>query len=370
MAASCTLFTPTSLPPYSKPFRRSALRLFCASTPAPEQKPSRQRTSRKSDAAAPRGQRKQVKPATTAEEEQIETFQQLTTSTAAPPAARKLRTRKQQQEEQQQQVVRQGSGASIDSQTPAAAAPAPATGRPAGTAAKPTAPWAHYDQSQEFQQYKKRTQQLKDFFDRHNRLPSGSKSAEMAETKLAWWLQEQRSGFHAGKLHPAKLQHLTDTMGSTDWQQQLRTNLDFDDMVGRLKKWVAEHDSELPQQLAVDEDGIKVGIWVKRRRAEYSEGTLSAERIAALESIPGWVWAAGGGRKGKVSFEDSLEILKAYVEEHGQMPSNITEGDDERLNLGSWAKQQRLSRRKGKLSTAKVQALEQVTGWYWDKVRQ
>jgi hypothetical protein len=35
-----------------------------------------------------------------------------------------------------------------------------------------------------------------------------------------------------------------------------------------------------------------LGRWVSSRRGDFKYGKLSAERIAALEAIPGWVWAA------------------------------------------------------------------------------
>ena len=42
----------------------------------------------------------------------------------------------------------------------------------------------------------------------------------------------------------------------------------------------------------IDGDDHKLGSWVTSRRAEYGKGKLSAERIDALEAVPGWVWSA------------------------------------------------------------------------------
>jgi hypothetical protein len=35
---------------------------------------------------------------------------------------------------------------------------------------------------------------------------------------------------------------------------------------------------------------LKLGPWVSSRRTEFRAGGLSAERIAALEAVPGWDW--------------------------------------------------------------------------------
>ena len=41
-----------------------------------------------------------------------------------------------------------------------------------------------------------------------------------------------------------------------------------------------------------DETGLQLGNWVLTRRTEYKNGNLQAERIKALEEVPGWVWDA------------------------------------------------------------------------------
>jgi hypothetical protein len=274
------------------------------------------------------------------EETQPEVSSQPASARAAlsSTAVRKPRTRKVTQQQAEE------APASIKAPLPAAI-----TGVP-------------YEHSKEFQQYQSNAQDLKDFVDQHGRYPTRTTSADIAEIKLAWWYQDQKKSFNKGTLLPLKEQCLNDTLGSTDWQQNSnRLRLDVDDMVRLVKKWVAEHDGQLPPYKAFDEDGVNLGLWVHNRRGEYREGKLEPEYIEVLEAIPGWHWKV----RGRVSFEEGLEVLEAYGQEHGMMPSSGTKGNREGFNLGRWVRMQRENKRAGKLSAEKVKALEQVEGWYW-----
>jgi len=62
----------------------------------------------------------------------------------------------------------------------------------------------------------------------------------------------------------------------------------------------------------VEEDGFPLGTWVTNRRSEYSRGTLSTERTAALEQLDGWVWDAF-----EWQFACGLAALVAFVARTG-----------------------------------------------------
>ena len=384
----------------------------CCALPAPEQKPSSQAADRRLEVdSAPSPVQLQKSNPLVAAEDDMKQPSSKDAAAAMVPATRKqaVPRRQEQEEEQQQQELAQSRVSSTSSEPPAAAAdaaeglaarmpqtsaqnyqqqeqqkhnqqeqpeqkqqsnwlmPSPAASGAGAAAGIPAAafrgPYICYELSKDFKQYKHRAQQLKAFFDQHNRLPSRSKSADTAEYKLARWLQVQRKEFYAGRLLPVKEQYLNDTMGSAEWQEPVKQSLSFYDMVERLKVWVAEEDGALPVISAIDDDNIKIGEWVHNRRTDYKQGKLTEEQIAALESIPGWQWVL----RRTLSFEEGLEILKAYVEKHGKVPTISTVGDDERLKLGRWVEMQRGNKRKGKLSPERMQALEQVDGWFWEK---
>ena len=76
---------------------------------------------------------------------------------------------------------------------------------------------------------------------------------------------------------------------------ELRLRAAFPDDFGQrfesVAKWFLETDPRFTSQLERvwlwDE---WPGRWASRRRMEFGKGRLSAERIAALEAIPGWEW--------------------------------------------------------------------------------
>ena len=91
---------------------------------------------------------------------------------------------------------------------------------------------------------------------------------------------------------------------------------------------------------------------------------MSSDRIQQLETVEGWVW----GHKEKESqrnFQEGLKKLKEYVEQnhHARVPNNYT--DKSSYNLGSWVFNRRTEYKNGKLSSDRIQQLEEVKGWVW-----
>jgi hypothetical protein len=74
---------------------------------------------------------------------------------------------------------------------------------------------------------------------------------------------------------------------------------DFQEGLGALRQFVErEGHARVPARHVESFQGVEVllGSWVSNRRSNFKAGRLSAERIAALEEVPGWVWDASGGR--------------------------------------------------------------------------
>lgn len=57
-----------------------------------------------------------------------------------------------------------------------------------------------------------------------------------------------------------------------------------------VQEFAAEHGHTRMIVHQVSSDGQRVGSWVRRIRAAYSDGTLDPHLVGALEQIPGWEW--------------------------------------------------------------------------------
>jgi hypothetical protein len=126
----------------------------------------------------------------------------------------------------------------------------------------------------------------------------------------------------------------------------------------QLEAYVAEHE-RLPTQTEIIGGGFKVGNWINNQRQAKKGGQITAERIQALETLPGWYW----GQDLDSAWREKFDKLKAYVTEHGRLPIQTE-------SIGSWANAQRQAK-KGKggcrIAAEQIQALETLPGWYWEQ---
>jgi len=108
------------------------------------------------------------------------------------------------------------------------------------------------------------------------------------------------------------------------------------------------------------ESGFRLGGWVNRQRAECRTGKLSPERVAALETVFGWIW-----NPYEDDFQEGLDKLIAFKAREGHTKVRTTHVE-ESFRLGAWVNKRRDEYRKGRLNLERVSALEAVPGWVWD----
>jgi len=111
-----------------------------------------------------------------------------------------------------------------------------------------------------------------------------------------------------------------------------------------------------------NKEGFTLGRWVRRRRWDYSQGKLSAEKRSALEQLPGWTWDVLDDM-----WQEGFDHLREYAHHKGSalVPRKYVANDG--YNLGNWVVKQRSDRRKGKLSLEQQNKLEELRDWAWDK---
>ena len=176
--------------------------------------------------------------------------------------------------------------------------------------------------------------EIKAFVAQHGRLPTESEDNGR-------WIMKQRTKYRMNELSTERIQTL-EAIPLWTWDPLKDV---FETAVTRIKAFVTEH-GRLPTQ---GEDS-----WISNQREAFKKGKLSTDRIHVIESIPLWTW-----NKREDSFKISVSWVKAFVAEHGRLPTT-------REDLGLRFHKQRQLYKKGKLSAERIQLIETIPLWEWD----
>lgn len=128
----------------------------------------------------------------------------------------------------------------------------------------------------------------------------------------------------------------------------------------RLVEFAAREGHAKVPATHTEPDGFRLGRWVSYRRTDYRLGRLSAERIVALEGVPGWVWDAVDN-----DWQQGLAALRAFAAREGHAKVPVSHLDPQSFSLGSWVSSRRTDYRIGRLPVDRIAALETVPGWMW-----
>ncbi len=109
-----------------------------------------------------------------------------------------------------------------------------------------------------------------------------------------------------------------------------------------------------------DSPGNKLGSWCSQQRKNYRNKKLSKKRIELLNKIPNWYWEKPD------SFMISYKALEQYVIKHNQIPSQSLPNKEEK-KFGVWCNSRRLDYRNDRLSKRRVELLNKIPNWYWNK---
>lgn len=180
----------------------------------------------------------------------------------------------------------------------------------------------------------------------HAQVPGGYVESGI---KLGSWVREQRA--ERDNLPTERTTKLESLPG---WSWGLNDDLWFEkyEMVKRFAE--REGHSRVPQ--SHKEDGVALGSWVTVQRG--IRNTMSRERRALFEHLPGWSWEPHEDR-----WHRTYKLVQQFGdrEGHTRVPDRYIEDG---VNVGSWVLTQRMSR--DKLSAERKQLLESLPGWVWD----
>ncbi|WP_409371354.1 helicase associated domain-containing protein [Mycolicibacterium canariasense] len=106
--------------------------------------------------------------------------------------------------------------------------------------------------------------------------------------RLGQWICNQRTAFRSGALSTERKVRL-EALPRWSWAVlagQWEHGLDEAREFGRM------HGHTCVPGDHITGESFRLGKWVRRQRSTYRAGKLSADRVARLEALPGWVWDA------------------------------------------------------------------------------
>lgn len=180
--------------------------------------------------------------------------------------------------------------------------------------------------------------------------------------KLGDWVDRQRGLRLKQRLDQGREMRL-DGLPGWSWERKKiarRNSLNWDDAFRLLVEYSSrEGDAMVPRHYEVS-DGFCLGLWVHTQRK--SQKSLSADRRAMLEALPGWRWAVQHNRL--AIRERGLRELQVFAsrEGHARVPMDYVTGDG--FRLGGWVQKQRS--KVDRLPPDHKAQLEILPDWTWD----
>jgi hypothetical protein len=190
-------------------------------------------------------------------------------------------------------------------------------------------------------------------------------SKDQEERRAANWHGKQRKAYHKNKISDERRATLEALLG-WEWGTKKEKIYTWED---QKQNWVAHYTKlqKAPSPTSKEKDAKRAGVWQCGLRETYHKKTLSKERTAELEAIPGWEWRSY--RNTERGVRDTWEQHKQnWVTQYTKLqryPSPLSK-DSEEKRAGAWQGKQRTAYNKGTLSEETITELEDISGWAWN----
>lgn len=196
--------------------------------------------------------------------------------------------------------------------------------------------------------------EMADWITANQRWPTDTR--DPAERRISKWLVKQRMGYHAKRLSQARIKALESVAGWT-WDAMAQR---WNDRASQAVRWYSQH-REHPNKKSSFKDERSLAAWIAGQRNKFRNGSLEREKIKTLESIDGWAWDAY-----EKSWADRYDQLVKWIESNGDEPDGSSM-DSAEGELGSWVKSQRAAFNRGSMADHRVQSLQEIGGWSWNR---
>ena len=180
---------------------------------------------------------------------------------------------------------------------------------------------------------------------------------------LGLWAANQRSRYNRGELTELQIQRLNDIdfiwdVGKWSWEQRYEELVRYSLKHGNCHVWYTEIGQVWENCPMLN---TTFGEWVRKQRLMYSKGELTEYQIKKLEDL-GFDWEYDNREK---QWDCMLDELVKYGEKLGTVNFSKFRPEHPHYDISSWANNQRMRYRKGKLSKRRIQKLENI-GFVWD----
>jgi superfamily II DNA or RNA helicase len=182
--------------------------------------------------------------------------------------------------------------------------------------------------------------------------------------RLGWWVHQRRQDYRKGIVSTKRV-GLLEALPGWIWDPH---EVDFQTAVAALKEiYSTQGHVRSLRDLRIELTGgkqLQLRSWAEHVRADYRNGQLSPERVAALEVVPGWVWDPH-----EEDFQQGLRALEQFIEREGHarvVATHVEVYDGDEFRLGQWVSVRRITGIGGRLSPERTAALEAIPGWVWN----
>lgn len=170
------------------------------------------------------------------------------------------------------------------------------------------------------------------------------------------WVIKCRRTYSAGQLTAARIADVESIPGWS-WDPQRDK---WSRGVSEIRTYAKAHGNTAVPQTHTSPGGHRTGDWAINRRQEYVRGSLSADRIVELESIPGWTWDVRADW-----WVSGVAEVRAFAADNGHtlIPDRYVAPSGHQT--GRWVGKCRRAFTAGELSAERISELESLPRWAW-----